>query len=165
MNRVLAEQQAGRYLVDSMQGGVSTVIARMIPAGALSPVADLFIHPEVIDKSLWFNGTHWYSDPDQKFIFAFSAVLNPMNMGMRYNTDLVSQEDLDAVNASNTDVADISIRRHVTLFQRFRRCAGGAWRQPASGKKFNSMVTPSGSLMKNCTISSLGTTRSLKSTP
>ena len=99
VNRVLAEQQVGRYLVDTMQGGVATVISRMIPAGALSPVADLFIHPEVIDQSLWFNGTHWYSDPDQKFIFAFAAVLSPMNMGMRYNTDLVSQEDLDAMDS------------------------------------------------------------------
>ena len=99
VNRVLAERAAGQYQVDIMQGGATTVIARMIPANALDPVADSFIHPEVTDTSLWFDGRHWYADPDQKFLFTFAAVVGPMNLGMRYNTDLVSQEDVDAMNS------------------------------------------------------------------
>ncbi len=99
VNRVLAERSAGRYLVDVMQGGATTVSARMIPANALDPIADLFIHPDVTDTSLWFDGRHWYADPDQKFIFTFAATVGPTVLGMRYNTDLVTQEDIDAMDS------------------------------------------------------------------
>ena len=99
VNRVLAEQTAGRYLVDAMYGGATSVNTRLIPANALDPIAEEFIHPEVTDQSLWFGGRHWYADPGQKFIFAFAAVPEPMTLGVRYNTDLVSQEDVDGLNS------------------------------------------------------------------
>ena len=95
VNRVLSEQIAGRYLVDVMYGGASSVNTRMIPANALDPVAPLLIHPEVIDQSLWFGGRHWYADPEQKYIFTFAASASPMTLGMRYNTDLVTPEDVE----------------------------------------------------------------------
>ena len=99
VNRVLSERTAGRYLVDVMYGGASSVNARLIPANALGPIADLFIHPDVTDQSLWFGGKHWYADPEQKFIFTFAARGGPTNLSMRYNTDLVSQEDVDAFSS------------------------------------------------------------------
>ena len=99
VNRVLSERTAGRYLVDSMYGGATSVNSRMIPANALGPVADLFIHPEVTDQSLWYRGKHWYADPEQKFIFTFAARGGPTNLSMRYNTDVVSQEDIDGFNS------------------------------------------------------------------
>ena len=99
VNRVLAEQTAGRYLVDAMYGGATSVNTRMIPANALDPIAELFIHPDVTDQSLWFQGRHWYADPGQKYIFAFAAVPEPMTLGVRYNTDLVTQEDIDGLNS------------------------------------------------------------------
>ena len=99
VNRVLAERTAGRYLVDVMYGGATSVNERMIPANALDPIADLFIHPEVTDQSLWFGGKHWYADPEQKYIFTFAARGGPTNLTMRYNTDLVSQEDIDGFNS------------------------------------------------------------------
>ena len=99
VDRVLAEQINGRYLVDAMYSGPTPFTARMIPANALIPIADLFIHPEVTDLSLWYKGKHWYSDPPQQFVFAFAASAGPENMGMQYNTDLVSQEDIDAMNS------------------------------------------------------------------
>ncbi len=99
VNRVLAEQTSGRYLVDAMYGGATSVNTRLIPANALDPIAEEFIHPEVLDQSLWFEGRHWYADPGQKFIFAFAAVPEPMTLGVRYNTDLVSQEDVDGLNS------------------------------------------------------------------
>ena len=99
VNRVLAEQTTGRYLVDAMYGGPTSVATRLIPANAVIPIADLFIHPEVTDKSLWYAGKHYYSDPQQQFHFAFAAAAGPENMGMHYNTDLVSQEDIDAMSS------------------------------------------------------------------
>ena len=99
VNRVLAEQAAGRYLVDVMYGGPTSVATRMVPANALIPVADLFIHPEVTDKSLWFGGKHYYSDPPQQFNFAFAASADPTSVTMHYNTDLVTQEEIDDINS------------------------------------------------------------------
>ena len=99
VNRVLAEQATGRYLVDTMYGGPTSVATRLIPGDAVVPVADLFMHPEVMDKSLWYLGKHYYADPQQKFHFAFAASATPQNMGMYYNTDLVRQEDIDAMSS------------------------------------------------------------------
>ena len=99
VNRVLAEQTAGQYQVDVMFGGATSVNSRLIPANALGPIADLFIHPEVTDQSLWFGGKHWYADPGQQFIFTFAARAGPTNLTMRYNTDLVSQEDIDGFSS------------------------------------------------------------------
>ena len=97
--RIMAEQSTGRYLVDLMFGGSGVAITTMAPAGALDPIAELFIHPEVTDLSLWYNGRHWYIDAEQKFVFAFASTASPTNLGMRYNTDLVTQEDVDAMNS------------------------------------------------------------------
>ncbi len=97
--RILAEQRVGQYEVDIMMIGATTGSTRLIPGGALEPVADLFIHPEVLDQSLWFQGRHWYADTEQSLMFTLSAGADPQNMGMRYNTDLVSQADVDAMTS------------------------------------------------------------------
>ena len=99
VNRVLAEQTAGQYLVDAMYGGATSVNTRLIPANALDPIAELFIHPEVLDQSLWFGGRHWYADAGQEFIFAFAASATPMTLGLRYNTDLVTEEEANSFNS------------------------------------------------------------------
>ena len=99
VNRVLAEQNAGEYLVDVMNGGATSVNDRLITANALDPIKDLLFHPEVTDQSLWFGGKHWYEDPEQKFIFTFAARAGPTNLSMRYNTDLVTPEDIDNFNS------------------------------------------------------------------
>ena len=99
VERTLAEQTAGRYLVDAMYGGATPVATRMIPANALDPIADLFMRPDVTDKSLWYGGRHWYTDPPQQFQFSYAADARPMNLSMVYNTDLVSQEDIDAMSS------------------------------------------------------------------
>ncbi len=99
VERILAEQSAGRYLVDVHFGGNTSTITRMAPTGALNPVADLFIHPEVADLSLWTRGKHSYSDPQQQFVFAFAASAAPNPIAAWYNTNLVTQEDIDGINS------------------------------------------------------------------
>ena len=99
VDRILAEQTSGRYLVDVHFGGNTSTITRLIPAGALNPVADLFIDPNVIDQSLWSGGKHSYSDPEQQFVFAFAANASPNPLAAWYNTDLMTQEDIDGINS------------------------------------------------------------------
>ena len=99
VERILAEQNAGQYLVDVHYGGNTATITRLAPSGGLNPVADLLIHPEVLDQSLWVGGKHSDSDPQQKFVFAFAASATPNPIAAWYNTDLVTQEDLDGLNS------------------------------------------------------------------
>ncbi len=49
--RVLAERRAGRFSLDVWMGGARTSQTRLQPAGALTPVKPLLIHPEVLDQS------------------------------------------------------------------------------------------------------------------
>ena len=98
-NRILAERTNGQFLVDIMYAGITTANTRMLPANVLAPVADFLIHPEVTDESLWFGGKHAYSDPEQKYVFVYAANAGATNLGMHYNTDLVSQADIDALNS------------------------------------------------------------------
>ena len=98
-NRVLAERNAGQYLVDVMYTGATTGTTRMVPANALQPIAELFIHPEVTDVSLWLGGRHWYADVEQRFLFSYAAKAGPMNQSMRYNTERVTPEDVDNLNS------------------------------------------------------------------
>ena len=98
-NRILAEQTNGQFLVDVMYAGQTSSNSRMVPSGSLAPVADSFIHPEVTDQSLWFAGKHWYGDPEQSLVFNYAASAETYDASMRYNTELVSQEDVDGFNS------------------------------------------------------------------
>ena len=97
-NRVLAERQAGSYLVDILFIGPTSANERLIPANALDPLAEQFIHPEVLDTSLWYKGQYWWADVDQKYVFSLSAQAGPIQ-SMRYNTDLMTQADLDGITS------------------------------------------------------------------
>ena len=97
-NRVLAEREAGQYLVDVLFVGPTSANERLIPANALDPMAEQFMHPEVLDTSLWFGGKYWWADVDQRYVFTLSADAGPIQ-SMRYNTDLMTQEDLDGINS------------------------------------------------------------------
>ena len=99
VNRVLAERTAGRYLVDAIYAGATSATTRLIPADAVVPMEDLFVHPEVTDLSLWYQGKHWYGDPQQRYMFAFAAQAGNLNMSARYNTELVTPEDVENLNS------------------------------------------------------------------
>ena len=51
-SRVLAERRAGRFSLDIWMGGARTSQTRLLPAGALTPVKPLLIHPEVHASTL-----------------------------------------------------------------------------------------------------------------
>ncbi len=86
-----------RFQVDvSFMGGSSP--DRLLLANALDPIADLLIHPEVTDTSLWFGGTHLYADEAQQYVFILSASAGPV-LSLRYNTNLMTQGDLDSINS------------------------------------------------------------------
>ena len=127
-NRILAERAAGQFLVDIMYAGQTSSNTRMVPSGSLAPVADSLVHPEVTDLSLWFAGRHWYADPEQTYVFNFAADAGPFNMSMNYNTDLVTQADVDAMN-SVFDYLDPKWKGKIVAYSPVGSGGGGAYFQ------------------------------------
>lgn len=113
INRVLAERSAGRYTVDIGLTSVAATRTRLIPAKALNPIPPLLIHPEVLDKSAWFGGRHWYADPqEEKFSFLYAADTTE-NFGFWYNTDVISKKELATIK-SPADLLDPKWRGKIT---------------------------------------------------
>ena len=138
-DRVLAEQSAGKYDVDVMMiGGTSAL--RLIAAEALDPVPPILIHPEVTSGEGWFQGRVWYSDAaTQQYVLNHSAAASPENLGMRYNTNLVTQEDLDAMN-SVFDYLDPKWANQIVAIPSIAEGAGGTYstiiNHPDIGEEF-----------------------------
>jgi len=104
-DRVLAEQRADRFAVDTIQTGKSTMNLRYVPNNALQPIEPLLFHPEVIDKSKWYGNRFRYVDGPQRYIFVYAADLS-CEGGVRsvwWNTNLVSLEEA-ASWTSNWDI-------------------------------------------------------------
>ena len=97
-DRILAEREAGKFTQDVAMGG-GALEARWLPAGALDPIAPLFILPEVVDRSLWANDQHWYRDLTNEFIFLYSGNVEIVQGGVWYNTNEVTQEELDSITS------------------------------------------------------------------
>jgi ABC-type Fe3+ transport system substrate-binding protein len=96
-DRILAEQSAGRYDVDLISADPLRG-AQILAGGGLQPIEPFFTHPEVLDKSGWYLGDYTWGDGDSKYFFVYSATVsrrNQVNAG--YNTDMVPQEDVDAI--------------------------------------------------------------------
>ena len=97
-NRILAEREAGKFTQDVAMGG-GALEARWLPAGALDPIKPLFILPEVVDTSLWANNQHWYRELANEFIFLYSGNVAVVQGSIWYNTDVVTQAELDSITS------------------------------------------------------------------
>jgi iron(III) transport system substrate-binding protein len=86
-DRLLAERGARRYKVDIIMTGGTTGNTRLLPNGVIDPITPELFLPDVVDKSLWYKGRHYYSDPKENYIFAFSAAADLTPLAMRFNTD------------------------------------------------------------------------------
>jgi iron(III) transport system substrate-binding protein len=91
--RIMAERRAGKYLADVIVGGTSTTYG-LYEAGALDPIKDILISPEVRDESKWWQGRHHFSDPERKH--AFSYIGHPEKGGFHYNTRLVNPKEFQS---------------------------------------------------------------------
>jgi iron(III) transport system substrate-binding protein len=98
-DRLLAERRAGKSEVDIIMAGGTTAILRLLPNGVLDPIGPVFFLPEVLDKSLWFKGKHLYSDPEEKYVFAFSGTSDDSPIVMRFNTDKLPIEEAKKIDS------------------------------------------------------------------
>jgi iron(III) transport system substrate-binding protein len=90
--RILSERRADKFLVDIYVGGPYTVAGILLPAGALDPIKDQLVLPEVLDTSAWVNNELRYTDPEKKYNFAFLA--SPGSDQVSYNTKLIDSKTI-----------------------------------------------------------------------
>ena len=104
VNRVLAERKAGRYIMDVALISIRENQQRLVPSGSLVPFAPLLIHPEVMDKSAWYLGRHWYGDKESKFVFIYHVSKEDQYESW-YNTDKIKEAEIAALK-KQTDFFD-----------------------------------------------------------
>ena len=81
--RLLAERRAGKYLADVYLGGPTSLYS-FYRSKLFDPIAPLFLLPEVLDVSKWWEGKHFYIDPDRKYIFVNEGSVSGFTI--TYNT-------------------------------------------------------------------------------
>ena len=98
-DRILAERGAKKYKVDIFMVGATSGVNRIVRNDAADPISPELFLPEVVDKSKWFKGKHYYSDPEQKYIFAFAGRVNRSPIEMRFNTNKLSIKEAKKIDS------------------------------------------------------------------
>lgn len=93
VNRVLAERKAGRFTVDVALISSRENNQRLVPSESVVPFAPLLMHPEVLDKSAWYLGRHWYADKFSQFTFIYHATKEDQYESW-YNTEKLKDADI-----------------------------------------------------------------------
>jgi len=98
-SRVLAERTQGRHTVDvSLLGSSGT--NTFLKANAYAPLAPMLIHPDITDRSGWYlKDVPWFDAATKQYVTLYIATLVPNVLNIYYNTDKVTQEDLDSVQS------------------------------------------------------------------
>ena len=87
--RILTEWRAGKTIADVVTTGARTNYQTLHAANLLEPIKPILTLPEILDKSLWFQGKHRYVDPKGEYVFVYLA--NVARVGS-YNTRLVKPD-------------------------------------------------------------------------
>ena len=93
VNRVLAERKAGRHSMDVALISSRENNQRLVPSGSLTPFAPLLMHPEVLDKSGWHGGRHWYADKESKYTLIYHVSKEDQYESW-YNTDKIKEAEI-----------------------------------------------------------------------
>ena len=96
VNRVLAERKGGKFTVDVALISSRENNQRLVPSESVVPFAPLLIHPEVLDKSAWYLGRHWYSDKFSKFTLIYHATKEDQYETW-YNTDKIKEAEIATI--------------------------------------------------------------------
>jgi len=98
-DRLLAERRAGKSEVDVIMAGGTTAVTRLVPNGVLDPIAPVLFLPDVVDTSHWFKGKHLYSDPEEKYVLAFSGTADAAPIVVRFNTEKLPIEEASKIDS------------------------------------------------------------------
>ncbi len=101
--RIGAERQGGRYEIDLLILGRRHMGESFGPAGFLTPIQDQLFHPDALDTSKWWGERLWFREPEgvePKYSVAFSVSAYPNPLTPSYNTELVTEADIAAINSA-----------------------------------------------------------------
>ncbi|NIO06667.1 MAG: extracellular solute-binding protein [Deltaproteobacteria bacterium] len=93
IEKLRAERRAGVFEGDIFFGRPPEV-RRLKNDGALTPLKPLLFHPEVTDTSKFFQGRHWYPDPEQKYAMITAAYQSNV---ISFNTKKVKPESFKSM--------------------------------------------------------------------
>jgi iron(III) transport system substrate-binding protein len=88
--RFTAERRAEKYLADVFMVGVLRS-NDFKQAKYLDPIKPVLLLPEVVDESKWWQGRHYYSDPEKQYLFRYVASAQIGQIS--YNTQLVQSKE------------------------------------------------------------------------
>jgi len=91
VQREMAERRAGKYLADIHSGGANAAFNTLYKGKALDPIKPTLLLPEVVDESKWYGKKHNYTDPEDKYIFAYLASVSTAQLF--YNSSLINSKD------------------------------------------------------------------------
>ncbi len=126
-DRLLAERGAGKYKVDIFMVGPTTGNTRLIPNGAADPIKPLLFLPDVVDQSLWYKGRHYYSDPEEKYIFALSGAADLTPISIRFNTDKLPVKEAKKIDSMWTFLDKKRFAGKIVAFPPTIAGAGGSY--------------------------------------
>jgi len=89
--RMLSENRAGKTIADVVTTGARTNYQTLHARNLLDPIRPNLILPEILDKSLWYEGKHRYVDPEREYVFVYLG--NVARTGS-YNTELLNPEKI-----------------------------------------------------------------------
>ncbi|HEY4135242.1 MAG TPA: extracellular solute-binding protein [Alphaproteobacteria bacterium] len=91
-SRVAKEREVKRYLWDVRVGGADTSIYDFMKQGALAPVRDQLMLPEITDENNWYGGfEHSYLDDGKKFFPTFCMYDTAFGF---YNRTFIKDEEM-----------------------------------------------------------------------
>ncbi len=92
----MAERRAKKYLADIILMNPHTIYRTFYrKKNILAPLTPALMLPEVTDVSKWWQGKHYYFDPEGRYIFSYEGkVYGPP---LSYNTKLVKRGEIKSV--------------------------------------------------------------------
>jgi iron(III) transport system substrate-binding protein len=88
--RFSAERRADKYLADVFMVGVLRS-NDFKQAKYLDPIKPVLLLPEVVDESKWWQGRHYYSDPEKQYLFRYVASAQIGQIS--YNSQLIQAKE------------------------------------------------------------------------
>jgi iron(III) transport system substrate-binding protein len=90
-SRIQSERAAGQYTMDVSLGGPDTVYGTFLPNKWIDPLKPQLVLPEVIDPTVWPNGTPWFRDPGGDTSLQLFNTISPIGY---INTSMIDPEEL-----------------------------------------------------------------------
>ncbi len=90
--KLFGERRAGKFLADVFLGAPSAIYLNLYKAKIIEPLPPILTHPNVSDLSKWWQGKHYYIDPESQYIFMYeSALYGPP---ISFNTNMVNDKEI-----------------------------------------------------------------------